>query len=98
MKNTKEITLMKGEYSSDEAREILFNMFSNKINFHQMKNFSSQERFGKESKTALKRIEQLKKSMLVASKILDKAKKNNETLEILSEVKITFFKVKKNSV
>jgi hypothetical protein len=98
MKNTKEITLMKGEYSSDEAREILFNMFSNKINFHQMKNFSSQERFGKESKTALKRIAQLKKSMLVASKILDKAKKNNETLEILSEVKITFFKVKKNSV
>ena len=98
MKNTKELTLMKGSYSSDEAREILFNLFSNKINFHQMKNFSSQERLGKESKTALKRITQLKKSMLVASKILDKAKKNNETLEILSEIKITFSKSKKNSV
>ncbi len=98
MKNTKELTLMNGNYSSDEAREILFNLFSNKINFHQMKNFSSQERFGKESKTALKRITQLKKSMLVASKIIDKAKKNNETLEILSEIKITFSKSKKNSV
>ena len=98
MKNTKELTLMNGNYSSDEAREILFNLFSNKINFHQMKNFSSQERLGKESKTALKRIAQLKKSMLLASKILDKAKKNNETLEILSEIKITLSKSKKNSV
>jgi predicted transcriptional regulator len=63
MKNPQTFKLIEGSYSSKESREILQNVFSSKIQFHQMKNFSSQERFGKDDITALKRIPELKESI-----------------------------------
>lgn len=95
MKNTKVLKLIDGSFSPDEAREILMNVFSSKIQFNKMKNFSSEERFGKEDITALKRIPELKKSMDIISKLIEEAKQNNETIQIISEVKITLSKSKK---
>ena len=95
MKNTNAFKLIEGSFSPDEAREILMNIFSSKIQFNQMKNFSSEERFGKEDTTAVKRIPQLKKSMDMISKLIEEAKQNNETIQIISEVKITLSKSKK---
>jgi ribosomal protein L22 len=95
MKNTKVLKLIEGSFSPDEAREILMNVFSSKIQFNKMKNFSSEERFGKEDITALKRIPELKKSMDIISKLIEEAKQNNETIQIISEVKITLSKSKK---
>jgi hypothetical protein len=92
MKNTNELTLIDGHFSPDEAEEILMNIFSGKIDFHQNKNFSSEERFGKEDATALKRIPELRKSMNSIAKIIEAAKQNNETLQITAEVKINLFK------
>lgn len=95
MKNTKVLKLIEGSFSPDEAREILMNVFSSKIQFNKMKNFSSEERFGKEDITAVKRIPELKKSMDIISKLIEEAKQNNETIQIISEVKITLSKSKK---
>lgn len=95
MKNTKVLKLIEGSFSHDEAREILMNVFSSKIQFNKMKNFSSEERFGKEDITALKRIPELKKSIDIISKLIEEAKQNNETIQIISEVKITLSNSKK---
>jgi len=95
MKNTKVLKLIEGNFSHEEAREILMDVFSSKIQFNQMKNFSSEERFGKEDITAVKRIPELKKSMDIISKLIEEAKQNNETIQIISEVKITLSKSKK---
>ena len=57
MLKNKKLKLIEGKFLHDEAKEILRNIFSAKINFHQMKNFSSQERFGKDDKTAVKKIQ-----------------------------------------
>jgi hypothetical protein len=44
MENTKELKLI-DVISADEAREILMSVFLGKIDFHENKNFSSEERF-----------------------------------------------------
>jgi hypothetical protein len=68
------------------------NVFLSKIHFHQNKNLSSEERFGKEDTTALKRIPELKSSMEMISQLIEEAKINNETLQIISEVRINLSK------
>lgn len=95
MKNTNEFKLIDGHFSPDEAREIVMNVFLEKIQFHKNKNFSSEERFGKEDITAVKRILELKRSMDSISKLIEEAKQNNETLQIISEVKINISNSKK---
>ena len=41
MKTKHEIELIAGTYSASDANEILMNLISDKIKFHQLKNFSS---------------------------------------------------------
>ena len=94
MKKEQAFKLIDGNFSTKESREILINVFSSKIQFHQMNNFSSKERFGKEDKTAIKRIPQLKKSLEKLLKIIDSAEKKGEQVQIKSEVIISL--VEKN--
>ena len=88
MLKNKKLKLIEGKFLHDEAKEILRNIFSAKINFHQMKNFSSQERFGKDDKTAVKKIPILKMELVKLDKILAEAKAKNLNLVITSEINI----------
>jgi hypothetical protein len=92
MKNTNDLKLIDGQFSPDEAREILMSVFIGKIDFHENKNFSSEERFGKVDLTALKRIPELQRSMDIISRIIDEAKENNETLQITTDIQISLSK------
>ena len=89
MNKNNKLTLIKGNFSNEEASEILVNLISSKISFHQLKNFSSQEQFGKEDKIANKRIPALKKELEKLKKILLVAKKKNTRLLVSSEINIT---------
>jgi hypothetical protein len=60
MEKAEILTIIEGNYSYDEAKEILMNMFTSKINYHNIKNWSSQERFGKEDVNAQKRLPALR--------------------------------------
>lgn len=92
MGKLKKLSLIKGEFPIMEARDILYNIFSTKINYHQRNNFSHKERFGKEDPTAKKRIPALKKELVKLEKILDEAKANNCQLVINSEITILLSK------
>ncbi len=94
--NPQKFKLIDGKFLPKESREILQSVFSSKIHFHQMKNFGSQERFGKDDKTALKRIPQLKNSIEKILKVIELAEKKGEQLEIKSEIVISFVKPIKN--
>jgi len=96
MKKLQSLTLIDGNFSPNEMREILMTLFSNKIQFHQVKNVRSLERFGKEDKTALKRIEQLKKDIEKTLKAIDGVQKKGELVEIKAALQINFIKSKKN--
>ncbi len=78
MKKTETIDLIKGTFTPDEAREILLKLLADKINFHNMKNWSSRERFGKPDIDSEQRL-----------KYLDESRKNVEMfiLKAISEQK-----------
>lgn len=92
MKNQETYKLIDGVFSAEESSEILLNVFSSKIQFHELKNFSALERTGKSDPASIKRIPQLKKSMQSITKLLNAAAKKNESIEIKAEVNIQIIK------
>jgi hypothetical protein len=87
--NKKELfSLINGSFDTEEANSILTDLFTTKIHFHEMKNFSSKERFGKEDDGASIRIAELKQSVQKISKIISLSKKQGKKLKISSTVNI----------
>jgi hypothetical protein len=80
--------LVRGEYSAVEAKEIVSNLISQKINFHNLRDFSSRERFGKADENSLKRIEELKKSREAMFELIAAAKEEGKTVKINSNITI----------
>jgi hypothetical protein len=89
MNNIEKLNLIEGRFSDEEAKEILMNIFSTKINFHNIKNLSSQVRYGTDDETANKRISELNKEIEKLSLIISKAKSENKKLEITSEIRVS---------
>lgn len=85
---TKNITLIKGNFTAEEAKDILITLLNNKINFHQMKNFGLMERFGKPEFGSQNRIDELKMNRDELNNLFKKAKENNVTFSIDSVIKI----------
>ena len=83
------LKLVEGNFSNEEAKEVLMNIFSAKINFHETKNFSSKERFGKPDTTAEKRIPELKMELEKVLQVVLEAKSNNKKLKITSKIEIS---------
>ncbi len=90
MKKKQEFKLIEGEFTPQDAKEVLINLYTSKINFHLMKNFSSTERFGKMDETASKRIPQLKESMTIISAIIQEATDKKKKLKVTATVNIEF--------
>jgi hypothetical protein len=62
MKKTETIDLIKGTFTPREAQELLLNLLNSKINFHNIKNWSSRERFGKPDAGSEQRLKHLMES------------------------------------
>jgi len=90
MNTSEKLTLIDGKFGLDEAKGILMNVFSTKIQFHELKNFSAQERLGKEDATSNKRIPELKQCIKKIESLLTQAESMNKKLIITSEVHIAF--------
>ncbi|MCX6206311.1 MAG: hypothetical protein NTZ19_08690 [Bacteroidetes bacterium] len=83
------IPLMEGNYTNIEAREILVNLFLTKIRFHEMKNFSSKERFGIEDVTSVKKVVDLKNSLAKINELLIGVNKSHQRITITSTIDIS---------
>ena len=90
MHKTEKLVLIEGEFTHEEANDIIFNQFKSKLNFHNLKNLSSQERFGIEDETAKTRIPALKKEMEKFKTILSESIKHNQKLRINSVINIEY--------
>ena len=88
MENQLTFSLIEGKFLPKDSREILFSIFKSKIRFHRLKNFSFQERFGKDDKLSLQRITQLQNTLEEIIKTLALAEEQGKNLEIKSEIKI----------
>ena len=89
MNKIEKLKLIEGEFSFNEAKEILTSMFNSKINFHNIQNWSSQERYGKDDETAQMKIPLLKNEIEKLEEIILEAKANNKKLVISSEIIIS---------
>jgi hypothetical protein len=88
MNKIETLNLIEGNFSEEEAGEILMALFSAKINYHRMKDFSSRERFGRPDETAQKRIPELQKEIVKVSQVVSEAKSKNKRLIITSAVEL----------
>lgn len=98
MKKDEVFSLIEGKFKEDEAKDLLINLFSQKINYHKLKNFSSQVRYGKDDVVSLNRSAILKKNLEKIQILLADAKANNLQLIISSEIKISFSAGKNENV
>lgn len=89
MKQDETLKLINGEFTAEQAREILTNVITTKIHFHQMKNFSSLERFSKEDEIAMTRLPELKRELKRALAFLQTPEFSNKKIQIQSEIKIS---------
>ena len=85
----KDYKLIEGTFSDQEAKDILKNFFESKINFHEMRNFSSEERFGHKDAMAVKRIPELKQASKDILEIVQQAKLGNKRLLINANIQIS---------
>jgi hypothetical protein len=90
MKDQQKFSLIDGLFSSQDSKEILTSIYSSKIQFHQRKNFSTEERFGKADETALNRIPELKKNIERILQILEETESSGLNLEIKADITINF--------
>lgn len=82
------LTLIEGQFSPTEAREVLMTLINSKITFHNRKNLSSMERKGHFNPESKKRVEQLKNIRSELLDLIEKVEKHDLSLEIHSEIDI----------
>lgn len=98
MNTTEPIRLIDGTFAAEEAREILLNLFNYKINFHELKNFSSWERNGMSHPHSSARLPELKTDRDRIAAIISEAIASGDELVVLSTVSIQRVKTNKTHV
>ncbi|MCX6208249.1 MAG: hypothetical protein NTZ59_01805 [Bacteroidetes bacterium] len=88
MKNNEQLNLIAGSFSGEEAKEILMNVFSTKIQFHKVKNFVAQERNGTPDEKTNNRIAELQKEIEKIIQVTANAQQNNKRLLLQAVVNI----------
>jgi hypothetical protein len=86
--DTERFSLIKGEFTKDEARDILLGMINYKINFHELRNFGSSIQNGQQDDLSLTRIQELEETrnqMLKFFSRLDGSGKLKITSKIIIE-------------
>lgn len=88
-KTTNQLDLIKGQFTADEAKEILTNIFVAKIKFHELKNFSTQIRTGNSDTFSQERIVFLSEELKKIELIVNEAKSLNKKLILKSEIMVS---------
>jgi ribosomal protein S15P/S13E len=84
------ITLIKGEFETQEAKDILRDLIDFKIKFHQIKSLNSELKIGEKDSRSQARIKELKASMHKMLEIMREAEENGFSLKIDAKIEIEF--------
>lgn len=85
MENFKVIS---GEFNAKEANEILLHIVDNKIKFHNLKIFSSEERFGAKDQSSVKRLVELTNMRRDLKLFLEEALEQGSQLRVSANISI----------
>ncbi len=83
-----EILLISGQFSAEEAKEILTSLISSKLSFHSKKNMRSIEYTGQVDHKAKKRIKELEEMRFEILKLMEEGEKKGCTFNIHSDINI----------
>jgi len=86
--DTKKHELIRGEFSPQDALEVINHLISIKINFHEMRSFSNKIRFGEVDQNSEVRIKELKQSKASINVLITNAKLQGKTLKIESTISV----------
>jgi hypothetical protein len=90
MKDNSNFKLVKGSFTPDEAKEVLFKLIQSKINYHQLEAFSISERSSKSVEHLEKRVIELQETRNELESVFALAKKENKKLKIDGTITIEF--------
>lgn len=79
--------LLNGVFTGTEAKEILVTLFSDKIRFHSLNNFSHEERFGEPDPHARERIPVLRKTLEQVLSLLGEIAEERK-FEVYADIKV----------
>lgn len=82
------LKLIDGEFSPTEFKEIVYNLFLKKIEFHKIKNFSSQIRFGIDDTVAIQKINEINQSIEKLSKLFEEVQEKDTRVFVFSEIQV----------
>lgn len=82
------IRLIDGYFTPQEVKEILLEVIRVKINFHNIKNWSSEERFGRPDIDSIRRVEELQEAREWILDYTKRANSENIVLRLQSMVSI----------
>lgn len=84
------ISLISGEYTPTEAKELLLKLVDSKINFHKLQSLSAYVHSGQPNIDSELRIKELKETREQITALIEKAVDNNSNIEIGSTIDIAF--------
>jgi len=85
-KITHSFKLIDGSFIAADAKEILLNVIDYKIRFHQLKDFSGEERFGCEYEHSTERIAELRETRQEIIELFDNLTDLNEPIHLNSVI------------
>jgi hypothetical protein len=80
--------LVKGDFTPEEASEIINHLLTKKINFHELRSFSSEIRFGETDQDSILRVKELMQSRKSLNNMIKQAQETGKTLRIKSTISI----------
>jgi hypothetical protein len=89
IEKTESVKFINGIFTASEAKEVLLGVFRNKINFHNLRNWSFEERFGKPDIDSAKRLVELRQSQALLEGLIKKAEKADKKLAIESTILVS---------
>jgi hypothetical protein len=89
MNNTEKITFINDIFTNEEAKDLLTHLFKSPINFYNIKNWSSQERYKKDDAISQERIPALIKELEKIQAIISKSKEEKKKIVVSSEINIS---------
>lgn len=80
--------LIKGDFSPEDAKEIVNRFITDKIDYHVMRSFSHKERYGEIDQHSEQAIEELKTSRLSLNGLLAIAKADEKSVRVESIISL----------
>ncbi|HBI00370.1 MAG TPA: hypothetical protein PLL09_15890 [Flavobacterium sp.] len=88
MKTNLTFDLINGTFQPAEAKNVLFTLIKDKINFHELEMFSAYERYGIELPNSKKRVAELKNALSQIEETIIEFEKSNSNIQIKGKIEI----------